>query len=254
VYLNMPWRAPGSAVRSDPCGVAGGNAVKQPNGGEYNPTQFAKQGDLGSQLPPQLHGVVWRAGSVVEASVFIKANHGGGWQYRLCPLPKQQQLLLATNGTGELSHTGTASLTEECFQQHVLPFAGATQVLRYTDGTEQAINATFVTSGTVPANSTWIMNPVPECCPPDGACEKQAFTCGSSLSSDCYSHECGTKTTLGVSAPDFPWPASNPSAQPTNLSPRFSVVDFLQVPDDITPGDWVLQWRWDAGESAFAAE
>lgn len=29
-------------------------------------------------------GVVWAAGSVVETTIFLKANHAGGWMYRLC--------------------------------------------------------------------------------------------------------------------------------------------------------------------------
>ena len=74
-----------------------GSHVKQNNGGEYFSTKFARQGDLGTQLPAQPHGVQWVAGSVVQTSLFIKANHAGGWQYRLCPT--------------------TEPLTEQCFQR-----------------------------------------------------------------------------------------------------------------------------------------
>jgi hypothetical protein len=50
-------------------------------------------------------GVVWKAGATVETKWNIRANHGGGYQYRLCPL--------------------SSALTEECFQQRPIPFAGA---------------------------------------------------------------------------------------------------------------------------------
>ncbi len=230
VYRFMPWRAPGSAITSDPCGIAGGSPIKQGNGGEYNPTQFARQGDRGSGLPSQPHGVVWRAGSEVNTSLFIKANHGGGYYFRLCRADRE--------------------LTEECFRQTPLPFAGRTQTLRFADGSEQAINATYVSQGTSPPGSVWVMNPVPECCPADGACEKRGFTCGSAESKACYSHQCGADAGLGPSEPAFPWPADNKGAPPTNLSPAFSIVDTLLVPAGLEPGQWVLGWRWDAEETA----
>ena len=225
-------RAPGSAVRTDPCGIAGGSPIKQSNGGEYNPTQFAKQGDLGSHLPEQPHGVVWKAGAVVNTTLFLKANHGGGWSYRLCKADQP--------------------LTEECFEKTPLSFATNTQVLRLADGTEQVINATIVSEGTTPPGSQWVMNPVPECCPADGVCEKNGLTCGSAQSHACYDHECGVVAGFGKSVPEFPWPVSDDvkTAPPTNLSPKFSIVDSLRLPDDLEPGAWVLGWRWDAEETA----
>ena len=71
VYRYMPWRAPGTAIPADPCGVAGGDqhGVKQTAGGEYYPTKHASIGDLGSiTLKPFFSGAQWKAGSVVEAS------------------------------------------------------------------------------------------------------------------------------------------------------------------------------------------
>ena len=80
VYRYMPWRSPGSAIPADPCGVAGGDqhGVKQTAGGEYYQTKHAKQGDRGSNLKPYFSGASWKAGSTVEASWFIQANHAGG--------------------------------------------------------------------------------------------------------------------------------------------------------------------------------
>eukprot|EP01052_Picozoa_sp_SAG31_P012111 SAG31_NODE_699_length_12741_cov_5.762617_12_plen_80_part_00 len=47
-------------------------------GAEYYNTTLAKQGDLGSELPKAHTGVAWKAGTVVEVSWAIEANHGGG--------------------------------------------------------------------------------------------------------------------------------------------------------------------------------
>lgn len=92
-----PWRAPGSAPVYDPCGRAGGGPRPTSGKGEYVTTAYAKLGDLGSKLPTMPSGAVWQAGSVVEALWSVRANHGGGWQFRLCP--------------------SSSALTEECFQQ-----------------------------------------------------------------------------------------------------------------------------------------
>ena len=46
----QPWRAPGQAPVFDPCGMAGGVQTEAANGGTYNTTKYAKQGDLGSKV------------------------------------------------------------------------------------------------------------------------------------------------------------------------------------------------------------
>ena len=83
-----PWRAPGSAPVYDACGKAGGQDAFAPYAGAtyYITTANAKVGDLGSEvLPPRPTGTVWRRGATVKASFTINANHGGGYQFRLCP-------------------------------------------------------------------------------------------------------------------------------------------------------------------------
>ena len=44
-------------------------------------------------------------------------------------------------------------LTEQCFQETVLPFVGETQKLRWKSGKEVVVNATRVSEGTWPAGS-----------------------------------------------------------------------------------------------------
>ena len=147
-YEFSPWRAPGAAPVFDGCGMAGGKPPPRGTrfGAEYFNTTLSKQGDLGSKSLPKSHtGVVWRAGSTVEVSWAIEANHGGGYQYRLCP---------AENAT-----------TEACFQRMPLPFVGQQGLRWYGRDSPDAIAISFkgvyVTEGVSPPGAAWAMNPIP---------------------------------------------------------------------------------------------
>lgn len=124
--------------------MAGGH--HPPNGGFggiYVNTTHAKLGDRGSEvLPPAPSGTVWKAGSVVEVSWTIEANHGGGYQYRITPKD--------------------SPLTEASFQKMPLEFVGQ-QRLRYggPNGTIISFNGTYLSEGTTPPGSTWVRNPIP---------------------------------------------------------------------------------------------
>ena len=87
-----------------------------------------------------LGAFTWNVGSRVNVSWSITANHGGGYQYRLCPQ--------------------SSNLTEECFQKMPLDFVGQ-QGFVWADGTDFWFNGTYVTEGTIPAGSKWAMNPIP---------------------------------------------------------------------------------------------
>ena len=57
--------------------MAGGGPKAGSESGEYNTTQFAKQGDRGSKvLPYTPTGTVWTAGELAETAWYIRANHG----------------------------------------------------------------------------------------------------------------------------------------------------------------------------------
>jgi hypothetical protein len=102
----------------------------------------APRGMRGSALPPQPSGTVWASGSNVEVAWTVKASHGGGYSYRLCP----------ANNT----------LDEECFQRTPLRFVGQ-QSMRWggVGGEQIFFNGTYVSEGTVPAGSMWSRLPVP---------------------------------------------------------------------------------------------
>eukprot|EP00937_MAST-01D_sp_MAST-1D-sp2_P006255 g6255.t1 len=149
-YRYNPWRAPGNAPVYDPCGMAGGGPQEQGGEAKYTTTKFAKQGDLGSKVLPALPtGTVWRRGSIATTKWSIRANHGGGYQYRLCKADR--------------------ALTEACFQETPLPFATGVHMLEWADSPNATLNVApgslYINATHVPAadgKSTWAMNPLPQ--------------------------------------------------------------------------------------------
>lgn len=207
-----PWRAPGSAPVYDPCGKAGGQNQCHPYQGAayYIATKHAKVGDLGSKVLPYMpSGTVWTAGDMVKTAWTINANHGGGYQYRLCP--KDQEL------------------TEECFQRNPIPFGGLQQLQFKGDHAAHTINATYVSSGTIPAGSTWVKNPIP--------------IDPSDFDPPCQEND-----------PYYPRPVPESKVWPTrcwgNFPSHTMIIDWLRVPTDIQPGEYVLGWRWDGEQSS----
>merc|ERR1711920_423377 len=215
--MGNPWRAPGSAPVWDPCGRAGGGPHSTGGEGVYTTTKYAKLGDLGSKLPKMPTGAVWKAGSIVEAKWSLRANHGGGYQYRLCPL--------------------NSNLTEACFQQTPMPFAGDSSMMM-ANGTITKLKSTFVSEGTLPAGSTWQMVPTPGYVI---GSPKGGFTCCKHwFDPPCYD--------------PIPTPQSNPLATEGMCSGEWltniTFYDQLRVPEHLEPGEYVLGFRWDCESSA----
>ena len=72
-----PWRSPGHAPTSDPCGIAGGYAQPTRGGGET--PMGAVQGDKGSTLPRHAGAATqWPAGGTAEALARPPKPQGGG--------------------------------------------------------------------------------------------------------------------------------------------------------------------------------
>ena len=99
IYRHNPWRAPGLAPVADACGLAGGTpwGADAAEEGVYTNTSLARHGMAGSTLPRMPTGAVWTLGARARVSWNVRNNHGGGYQYRLCP--------------------ADAPLTEACFQK-----------------------------------------------------------------------------------------------------------------------------------------
>ena len=215
-----PWRAPGSAPVYDPCGRAGGGPHSTAGEGVYTTTKFAKLGDLGSKLPQMPTGAVWKAGSIVEAKWSLRANHGGGYQYRLCPLK--------------------SNLTEACMQQTPMPFAGNSSMM-LSNGTIIKLKSTFVSEGTLPVGSTWQMNPVP------GYINFNNKTGHPTISGSCCKH--------WFDPPCYdPAPLPNYEALTEGICSgewltNITLYDQLRVPEHLEPGEYVLGFRWDCKAS-----
>ena len=213
-YAFTPWRAPGFAPVFDACGMAGGRAAGPGgHGAVYRNTSHAKQGDLGSAVLGALNtNTTWSAGDTVEVSWAITANHGGGYQYRLCP-------------AGE-------PLNEACFQKTPLPFdRSRKQLFRWggLDGTKAWFDGDYVSEGTNPPGSTWVKNPIPR---------NDGFT-GAGFAPKCDEvPDCRTTAVESDCLCSGMW-------GPYNLE----IVDYVTLPSSLAPGKYVLGWRWDCEES-----
>lgn len=215
-----PWRAPGAAPVYDPCGRASGGPHATGGHGEFTNTTYAKIGDMGSTLPHFPSGAVWKAGSTVQTMWSLRANHGGGYQYRLCPLK--------------------SNLTEACFQETPVPFAGDSSLM-LGNGTMLKLNSTFVSVGTLPVGSTWQMNPIPGyVIEKDGGwmyCKEPGPGCRW-FDPPCYDPASEHPPVLSQGLCSGEWL--------TNVT----FYDQLRIPEHLVPGDYVLGFRWDCESSA----
>ena len=158
---HSPWNAPGTAPVFGPCGTLGANPFGCIDQGEHDGEHefgdccnqdcshgFAN-GDNAENYewenPPVTE---WKAGSYQEVAWFVAANHAGGYAYRICKIPDG----------------GISKLTEDCFQENHLDFAGEEQWVEYqanrTTGQRTELKALQTTEGTFPPGSMWRANPL----------------------------------------------------------------------------------------------
>jgi len=214
-----PWRAPGNAPVWDPCGRAGGASHPTPGHGEFTNTSYAKFGDLGSALPYYPTGTVWEAGSAVETMQAIRANHGGGYQYRLCPRGRES--------------------SEACFQETPMDFADSSSLM-LSNGTMIKLQSTFVSEGTLPKGGTWQMLPIPDThhvIPSGSKAPAEDWT----FPPPCYEPRYVEKVPLG---------ALDEGRCSGQWISNITIYDQLRVPTHLPPGEYVLSLRWDCETSA----
>lgn len=221
----MPWRSPGAApVLGSGCGVAGGGAVWNQNGG-WAPEGMAQGAD--AVTLPKGTPTVWKAGSTVEVAWAVWTNHGGGYQYRICKDEPGQ-------------------VTEACFQATPLKFAGKVQWLHHINGSRFEIPLVKVTEGVTPAGSEWARNPFPEC-HDSQTCTEAPRTCQNYMGMGDTCHKFA-----------FPEPLPNTHGLGHSNSSKggmdgfhdYSIVDKVVVPKHLPAGDYLLSWRWDCEQSA----
>merc|ERR1719187_1406342 len=153
-YDKRPWMEPGTAPVYSPCGALGGNPLGPVGSSEeiFDNAGWS-YGPLAEDyyMSPGFPDVVtteWKAGSVVEASWWNWANHGGGYSYRLCKVPEE----------------GMGGLTEECFKRGQLDFFGDKQWVQFEEyGEKTEVEALRTREGTFPEGSQWTRNPIPSC-------------------------------------------------------------------------------------------
>jgi len=227
---NTPWMAPGSAHIYSGCGVAGGNPFGCPEGSPAGPGQDCSPYGGGYSYGPRAEDfefmdvvtTEWKKGEVVTAGWGMVANHGGGYSYRLCKVPEE----------------GMTGLTEECFQKTPLKFASEKQWIQIgeDESTKREFLANRTTEGTFPAGSEWTKNPVPNCAGMRGG----------------FFNEDPTICPTGY---QFPPPIEGLFGQGANINydPRatflWTLMDELQVPEDLDAGDYVLSFRWDCEQT-----
>jgi hypothetical protein len=166
--------------------------------------------------------VEWTIGEDVEVAYGIEANHGGGYQYRLCPKPASNM-----------------ELTEECFTKMPLTLGDKAWVQWHGDKNNRSeFTPLRTTNGTFPAGSQWSRNAVPACGIDGGV-----------LNFDCL-----------FAKPEFAPPADEVfgfwgvhnfgnSIFGWGRVHTVSIVDRLTVPE-VTPGEYVLQLRYDAEQTS----
>lgn len=218
---SFPWYAPGTAPVHSPCGVDGGNPNGCPAG---NPDEFAcagggrGNGDDGRTMPGNTKPAEWMIGEDVELAYGVEANHGGGYQYRLCPKPASNM-----------------ELTEQCFTQMPLTLGDKAWIQFHGDRSNRTeFKPLRTTEGTYPAGSQWSRNAIPACGIDGGVLN---FGClftppqFTPPADDAY----GFWGVHNQGNPSFGWGRVH----------SLSIVDPLTVPE-VTPGDYVLQFRYDA--------
>jgi len=153
----------------------------------------------------------------------IRANHGGGYQWRLCPLE--------------------SDLSEECFQKTPMDFADDSSLM-LANGTIIKLKSTFVSHGTLPKGGTWQMLPIPDTHhvqPRDDNGTVIGPTEAWTFPPPCYEPRYVNNMPLGFLKEGLC------SGQWIN---NITLYDQLRVPKHLKPGEYVLGLRWDCETSA----
>merc|ERR1712083_78163 len=134
--------------------------------------------------------------------------------------------------TEEVTATGSVRwVTEECFQRTPLKFASENSWVQY--GSDEESNVVFkanrTTEGTYPPGSEWTMIPIPVCNSTDMGW----------LNPDCPNgFEFPPRGTGLHGLGEVVW-------APGAVFFQWTLMDEVEVPEDLEPGEYVLSFRWD---------
>jgi len=222
-----PWMSPGSAPVFTPCGAAGGNPYGCPEGSQPGPGQdcgqpygggFAYGAKAEDYQFQEVVTTEWTAGEKALVGWGQIANHGGGYQYRLCKMPEE----------------GKSALTEECFQRMPLEYASDVQWVQFgpDESTKIEFMANRTKQGTTPAGSTWTKNPIPNC---------------AGLGGGFFDPSCPKGLQFPAPAPGLFGQGS--SIQSYGADFKWTLMDEVVVPQQLEQGDYVLSFRWDCEQT-----
>jgi len=208
-YYFSPWRAPGSAPVLDPCGSAGGRIAGEGDGG------------FGAAYVNTTHAKVSDLGSKT-----LPTRRGANVTWSVGSVVEVSWNLAANHGGGYSYRLCSAkdNLTELCFKRTPLDFVGMQQ-LRWggkDSGDHLNFTGTYVWSAAT-YGSMWAMNPIPR---------NDVLQTGIGFQPKC------------IETPEHPCSGGGE----TGLE-RLEIVDHVQIPSWLAPGDYVLGWRWDCEES-----
>jgi len=229
-----PWRAPGSAGLAlptfEPCGVNSGGSL---HGGLPPTTSHdVPTGGPGTALPDLGSTATWAAGSTVNATWALYANHGGGYSYRVCKKGADK-----------------SAPTEACFQQMPLDFVGGETTVVYTDGSKAPfiIPAVQTNVGTHPQGSMWRKNPVPMCnCDIGIGCGNGARAMFQNYNlTHFHKGQTSNICPTGVQYETMWDEGMGASGEGADFGYfNYFFVDRLKVPADLAAGEYTLSWRW----------
>ena len=283
VWRTHPWRAPGTApVYGSGCGVAGGHPTHEYANGGVPPVGVSLGFD-GAALPASALGPArWLRGGVAEVAWAMSANHAGGYAYRLCKADTPGGVTESCFREGHLSFARTRGGPRSYAASPAEIFAGAALDVLPTASPDAARDVA-AGAATSPAGSEWARVAVPTC----RECASAYDQCGApllptpgldygsqwNLQVNCYARCAGSASSRDAGAcPDatqFPV-ASPPTGEASDgeerasasrsTPPRYSgygkniwewsILDAVEVPEDLEPGAYVLSWRWDCEQSA----
>jgi len=280
-----PWYAPGHAPVADSCGVLGGWQYKNASDYYAGPGDAHHSYDVGTgvglnvgvpranmPVPAGTKGTAvlhsninkrmqeaqgesyrtndnptWKVGSSQNVSWSVNANHGGGYQFRICPL----------------EYLMNETIDEDCFQ--ALDFVGDTAWFNYsTPNDPEGGTIPFTTKrvtdantdGVLPKGSTWTTIGLPACSDCYGGGTFEYFDKSNTNKGDCDADAGYCKKPMfenelsdaGLWGYGF---SSNGSPAFVDIIKNgdWEIVDTIKVPDGIEDGDYVFSWRWDSEAS-----
>jgi len=250
--INNPWFYPGKAPLYSPCGMAGGSNTPKngfPGNGGYAPDGVTHGFD--GRMLPKVADVIWERGSVQEVAVDVIANHGGGDSYRLCK----------KNGPYELA-------TEECFRAGALKFHGDKSWIQ--QGEDKSSRVEIPAKRWVVDGIEWSKFPIPACgivlggnsrgINMDGTDRLQA---GEECKTPQFEPPIPGLFGMGRAQCVFPkidqsnvggyFPGDIPCDEETFAKVEklwnVGVVDLVEIPNDLEPGEYLMSWRHDSEET-----